>query len=223
MSMYTGDVQDSSGFELNSSVTHTRISGRFFRTTRIPRVEGLNLTIRQLIQLQRQRLRSSNPVERFAAALLIPNELRKRLNHLSDREIGQLLDDEVVARMNVLGPESTICYVAADRLRRHLIFSRRHKRFGTGRRENRPSTVKRNDGEHIMHAESALYRAGILFLLLPFQQDRFASDTFMVRNIAAARLCLHRAGFRMNPRCPTALIDCQTGQAIRLYEDTIVL
>jgi hypothetical protein len=64
---------------------------------------GRNLRIRELIQEQRRRLRSSNPVERFAASLLIPSELRKRLNHLNDREIGQLLDDEVVARMNLLG------------------------------------------------------------------------------------------------------------------------
>jgi hypothetical protein len=83
--------------------------------------------------------------------------------------------------------------------------------------------MTRNEGEHIMHAEAALYRAGIPFLPLPFQQDRFKSDTFIVRNIAAARICLHRAGFRMNPRCPTALTDCQNGQTIRLYEDTVVL
>jgi hypothetical protein len=70
-----------------------------------------------------------------------------------------------------------------------------------------------------MHAEAALYRAGIPFLLLPFQQDRFASSTFLVTNIAAARICLHRAGFRVNPRSPTVLIDCQTRQPIKLYED----
>jgi hypothetical protein len=162
-------------------------------------------------------------VERFAAALLIPNELTRRFRSLNDREIGQLLDDEVVARINVFAPESTICFAAADRLRRRLILSRRHKRLGTRRRENPLSTVKRNDGEHIIHAESALYRGGIPFLLLPFQQDRFVSNTFMVRNIGAARLCLHRAGFRVNPQSPTALTDCQTGQTIRLYEDTIVL
>ena len=198
-------------------------SGQNCRMPRIPRQGERNLTIRQLIQLQRQRLRSSNPVERFAASLLIPSELRKRLSHLNDREIGQLLDDEVVARMNLLGPESTICFAAAERLRRRTIFSRNHKRFGIPRRQMRSRTSMRNDGEHIMHAEAALYRAGIPFLLLPFQQDRFKSDTFMVRNIAAARLCLHRAGFRVNPRSPTVLIDWQTRQPIRLYEDTMVL
>ena len=162
-------------------------------------------------------------MERFAAALLIPSELRKRLNSLNDREIGQLLDDEVVARMNVLGPESTICFVAADRLRRRLVFSRKCKRFRIQRRGSRLWTTMCNDGEHVMHAESALYRAGIPFLQLPWQMNRFVSSTFMVRNIAAARLCLHRAGFRVNPRSPTVLIDWQTRQPIRLYEDTIVL
>jgi hypothetical protein len=186
-------------------------------------VGALILTIRQLIQLQRQRLRSSNPVERFAAVLLIPSVLRKQLDKLDDRRLGQLLDEDVGARLNVLAPESTICFVAADRLRRRLILSRSHKRLGTRRRERRPLTAKRTDGEHIMHAESALYRAGIPFLLLPFQQNRFASSTFLVRNIGVARLCLHRAGFRVNPESPTVLIDWQTRQAIRLYEDTIVL
>lgn len=162
-------------------------------------------------------------MERFAASLLIPSELRKRLNHLNDREIGQLLDDEVGARLNVFAPESTICLVATDRLRGRLIFSSGRKRFRTRRRRFTSPGMACNEGEHIMHAESALYRAGIPFLLLPFRQNRFASDTFMVRNIGAARLCLHRAGFRVNPRSPTVLIDWQTRQPIRLYEDTMVL
>ncbi len=82
------------------------------------RREGLNLTIRQLIQQQRQRLCSTNPVERFAAALLIAGELTKRLSKLNDCEIGGLLDDEVGAKLNLFAPELTICLAAADRLRR---------------------------------------------------------------------------------------------------------
>ena len=101
-----------------SSVTRTLLSGRFFQNARIPRLEGLNLTIRQLIQQQRQRLCSTNPVERFAAALLISGELTKRLSKLNDCEIGELLDDEVGARLNIFAPELTICLAAADRLRR---------------------------------------------------------------------------------------------------------
>ena len=117
MSMYTGDSENSSGSWRKSSVTRTPFSGRFFQNARIPRLEGLNLTIRQLIQQQRQRLCSTNPVERFAAALLISGELTKRLSKLNDCEIGELLDDEVGARLNLFAPELTICLAAVDRLR----------------------------------------------------------------------------------------------------------
>ena len=81
------------------------------------------MTIRELIAEQRRRLRSANPAERFAAALLIPGVLAKRLRLLRDPQLAQLLEDEVWSRMNLLAPESTICLVASDRLRRHV---RRH-------------------------------------------------------------------------------------------------
>lgn len=76
------------------------------------------MTIRELIAEQRRRMRSTNPVERFAAALLIPGVLAERLRELSDFNLGQLLEDEVWSNLNLLAPESTICLVAADRLRR---------------------------------------------------------------------------------------------------------
>jgi hypothetical protein len=66
---------------------------------------------------QRKRVRSGNPAERLAAALLMPNLLRECLNELGDHELGQLLEDEVWSYLNLLAPESTICLVAADRLR----------------------------------------------------------------------------------------------------------
>ena len=75
------------------------------------------MTIQEIIAEQRRRLCSANPVERLAAALLIPNLLRERLNELSDHELGELLEDEVWSYLNLLAPESTICLVAADRLR----------------------------------------------------------------------------------------------------------
>jgi hypothetical protein len=128
----------------------------------------MNLTIRQLIPQQRQRLHSRNPVERFAAALLIPNELTRRISRLNDRGLAELLDDEIGARLNVLAPESTICLAAADRLRRRVIFSRERKRFRIRSRESRSWTATRHEGEHIMHAEVALYRAGVPFLQLPW-------------------------------------------------------
>lgn len=75
------------------------------------------MTIREIIAEQRRRLCSANPAERLAAALLIPNLLRERLNELGDWEIAQLLEDEVWSNLKLLAPESTICLVAADRLR----------------------------------------------------------------------------------------------------------
>jgi len=79
------------------------------------------LTLRELIEEQRRRVNSANPAERFAAALLIPGELTKRLDKLDDHEISQLLDDEVGAKLNVLAPESTVCAAAVTRLRRRAL------------------------------------------------------------------------------------------------------
>ena len=75
------------------------------------------MTIRELIAEQRRRLGSVHPMERLAAALLIPAVLAKQLAKLADRQIGQLLLDEVWPRLNLLRPESTICLHAVDRLR----------------------------------------------------------------------------------------------------------
>jgi hypothetical protein len=76
------------------------------------------LTIRELMEEQRRCMLSHNPAERFAAALLIPHALVKQLRELRDFDLGQLLDDEVCSRLNLLAPEVTICMEAADRLRR---------------------------------------------------------------------------------------------------------
>jgi hypothetical protein len=66
----------------------------------------------------RKRVRSRNPAERLAAALLIPTELSRRLRQLGDSEIAQLLDEEVCGNMSILAPEATVCIEAALRLRR---------------------------------------------------------------------------------------------------------
>ena len=75
------------------------------------------MTIRELIEKHKKLACSANPVERLAAALLIPAALAKRLQELSDHDMGQLLLDEVWSKLNLLGPESTICLHAVDRLR----------------------------------------------------------------------------------------------------------
>ncbi len=76
------------------------------------------MTIRELMEEQRRRVRSCNPAERLAAALLIPAELSRRLRLLGNSEIAQLLDDEVCGNMSILAPEATVCVEAALRLRR---------------------------------------------------------------------------------------------------------
>jgi hypothetical protein len=75
------------------------------------------LTIAELIAEQRRRLASGNAVERFAAAILIPAVLAERVAGLADRQLGQLLLDEVWPSLTPLAPESTICLHVADRLR----------------------------------------------------------------------------------------------------------
>ena len=66
---------------------------------------------------QRKRVRSRNPAERLAAAVLIPAELSRWLRLLGDSEIAQLLDNEVYGNMSILAPEATVCAEAALRLR----------------------------------------------------------------------------------------------------------
>jgi hypothetical protein len=172
---------------------------------------GDSLTIREHMEEQRARVRSSVPAERFAAALLIPSLLRERLRELDDFQLGQVLDREVCSNLSVLAPELTVCTEAADRLCRHRgdkPVQRRHS-----------PEMKHNDGEHLLRAESSLYRGRIPHLLLPFQRDRFASDTFMVPSVAEAKRCLFQAGFRESPRSPSMLIDRETNRTIRLLEE----
>jgi hypothetical protein len=76
------------------------------------------MTIQELMDEQRRWVRSSDPAERFAAALLFPAELAKRLRTVSSYRIGELLEHEVCSKLNLLAPELTICAEAAERLRR---------------------------------------------------------------------------------------------------------
>jgi hypothetical protein len=80
---------------------------------------------------QRKRVRSRNPAERLAAALLIPAELSRRLRLLGNSEIAQLLDEEVRGNMSILAPEATVCVEAALRLQRA---TDRNQLYSTDRR-----------------------------------------------------------------------------------------
>ena len=128
-------MEKTSGFAWKSSVTHLAVSSRFLLSVRIFPLEA-RLTIRELIEEQRRRVNSSNAVERLAAVLLIPGELTKRLDKLDDHEIGQLLDDEVGAKLNLFAPESTVCDAAVTRLRRRARRLSRRKGLGIRRRES---------------------------------------------------------------------------------------
>ena len=169
------------------------------------------LTIQEIIAEQRCRLGSANPAERLAAALLIPGLLRERLCELNDFGLGQILDSEVCSNLSVLAPELTVCMEAADRL----------CRCGADKTLRPGHSPATNDdhGDHLLHAESALYWARIPCLLLPFQRERFASNTFMVPSVAEATHCLGQAGFREISRSPSMLIDCETNRTIRLLEE----
>lgn len=159
---------------------------------------------------QRRRVRSTNPAERLAAALLIPAELSRRLRLLSDFQMARLLDDEVCANLNIVAPEATICAEAVLRLSRIIPKTRRSRR---GRAQAEPQ------GEHLLHAESALYHAGIPHLLLPFQRDKFASNVFVVPSVPDAEQALSHAGFRGSNNAPSLLIERETGRPIRLVEN----
>jgi hypothetical protein len=167
------------------------------------------MTIQELMEEQQRRVRSSNPAERFAAALLLPAELAKRLRTVSSFRLSELLEHEVCSSLSLLAPELTVCAEAAERLRRTPWLAGRTHR----------SNSSMLDGTHLLHAEATLYRAGIPYLVLPSRRDRFASSTFMVSDVAGARVCLLEAGFRKTSRSPLLLIDGQTRRPIQLYED----
>jgi len=137
--------------------------------------------------------------------------LAERLRELNDAHLGRVLEHEVCSNLSVLAPELTVCMEAAERLCRH----RAGKLMAVGHSRATLYT----EGEHLLHAESALYHAGIPHLLLPFQRNKFASNTFVVPSVREAKGCLCRAGFRETPRSPTVLVDIQAGRSIRLYED----
>jgi hypothetical protein len=71
----------------------------------------------ELIKKQRELVDSDNPMKRLAGALLIPAVLAERLAGLADRQIGQLLLDEVSPCLSPFHPESVLCLHAVDRLR----------------------------------------------------------------------------------------------------------
>ena len=132
--------------------------------------------------------------------------LDQRLSQCTDREMGGLIR-LLQERLGIFEPEFSICEHAKRRLLRSCATVRpKHWR------------AVRDEGLHVLNAEAALYRAGVPHMLLPFQRNRFASNSFMVPSMTAARAFLLDAGFRTSSKSPTVLFDAQTGRAIRLIE-----
>lgn len=131
---------------------------------------------------------------------------------VSDSDVGRLLDEEVCANTSPLAPEATICAEAALRLGRSMPKTKWSRR---SRAKSEPQ------GEHLLHAESALYHAGIPHLLLPFQRDKFASNIFVVPSVPDAQQVYCQTGFRQNGESRLKLIDRDTSRLIRLVEHPI--
>ncbi len=72
--------------------------------------------IRRLIELQRRLLQSKSPFARRIGTLLAAGALDRHLAELTDKQIGQLLRDDVGKDLGILQPEATICNQATRRL-----------------------------------------------------------------------------------------------------------
>jgi len=72
--------------------------------------------VRRLIDLQRRLLQSKSPFARRIGTLLAAGALDRHLAELTDKQIGQLLRDDVGNDLGILQPEATICNQATQRL-----------------------------------------------------------------------------------------------------------
>jgi hypothetical protein len=73
-------------------------------------------TIASLIDIQRRLADSKNPFLRCIGTLLAAGILDRHLALLSDRQVGQLIIDEVDCNLEMFQPEATICRQATQRL-----------------------------------------------------------------------------------------------------------
>ncbi len=80
------------------------------------RLSSQNVTIRELVDLQRRLARTRDTIEQVIGTLWIGGVLGKRLRELTDRQVGQLLSDVVAAELGISEPETTICQLATLRL-----------------------------------------------------------------------------------------------------------
>jgi len=160
-----------------------------------------------LIDKQRRLADSHDPLER-AQTLWVAAELDKRLSRCADPEIAELLG-KAEERLPIFEPE----FAAVEHARRRLMRSGQMSLLP----EEEDWEAVRDEGVQILNAEMALYWARIPHLLLPFQENRFASDVFMVPDLLEARACLIAAGFRQETE--TTCLDAETGRPVRLIQE----
>ena len=140
---------------------------------------------------------------------------------IDDPHVGRFALTAAVPNLELRGEDSDWRQVTLDELKKILAddgepadAAEEPQALETAERESFNRRVA--EGEHIMNAEIALFRAGIAFLQLPFQQNKFASNLFMVMSVPKARACLQRAGFQAKFDSETVLFDGCNGQAVQL-------
>jgi len=74
------------------------------------------ITVCDLIEIQRMLADSENPFERLVGRLFVAGMLDIRLAQLTDHQVGQLMFDHFRNHLGILLPETTICDHATQRL-----------------------------------------------------------------------------------------------------------
>jgi len=136
---------------------------------------------------------------------------------IDDPHIGRFALTAAVPSLELRDEDSDWRQVTLDELKNILAEAAEEPQLSeTAERESFNRLVA--EGEHIMNAEIALFRAAIPFLQLPFQQNKFVSNLFMVLNLSKAKACLQRAGFQPKVDSETVLFDSRNGQPIQLIQ-----
>jgi hypothetical protein len=78
--------------------------------------EEEEISVEDLIELQRRLSHSKNPFERVIGSLCIGAILKKQLVGLPNSAISRLMVDYIWSDLNLVGPESVIVEIASERL-----------------------------------------------------------------------------------------------------------
>ena len=73
-----------------------------------------DITVSELIEIQRSFARAEGAFECLVGTLWAAGTLERRLAQLTDRQIGQLLNDFVDDQLGLFEPEMTICHQATQ-------------------------------------------------------------------------------------------------------------